>query len=292
MYDYGAEFYMPDIGRLGVVDPLAEKYPSWSPYNYVLNKPSLFVDPNGMDVYLFYYVKSDNEKDNSMFWNSLLTHAKDLLNSKEFGEGDIAVYESISDLGNLKEDVEQNIDKLSPVYGKTREFGIWSHSGLDGPIGSMSASKDPLFNAGDIVNGERRDYTSAQLSLNGWGKIDFNWADGETKAGFYGCNTGNSQYGTSFTTRISSLNNFKDVNVWGQTSSSYPSLYTNVRETNAAMRDGNFNGQVTYMVAAPPLGLTGRWTTDTANPMRISKNGKGVSYDNNGKPIYQKGRKK
>ena len=32
------------------MDPLAEKYPSWSPYNYVLNNPVGMVDPDGMDA--------------------------------------------------------------------------------------------------------------------------------------------------------------------------------------------------------------------------------------------------
>ncbi|WP_304344205.1 RHS repeat domain-containing protein [Chryseobacterium koreense] len=49
LYYYGARYYDPRTSIWLSVDPLAEKFSGWSPYNYAFQNPVKFVDPDGRE---------------------------------------------------------------------------------------------------------------------------------------------------------------------------------------------------------------------------------------------------
>ena len=49
-YYFGARYFMPNLSIWNSVDPMADKYPSLSPYNYCAWNPMKLVDPDGEEM--------------------------------------------------------------------------------------------------------------------------------------------------------------------------------------------------------------------------------------------------
>jgi len=268
--DFGARYYDPFTCRWTTCDPLAGKYPEWGPYNYCAGNPVNVVDPFGKDIYMLFY-STGNTRGDEMFKASAETRKRDIENSNSFDPNtDVVILAHFQDMATVPSMVSSIVKSYSSVFGKTKEFSIWSHGGKDGPVGSIATSKFSL--------------DTKQMSLEGWSIIDFNWGENAI-ANFFGCNTGKGS--PSFTTRISNLDNFENVTINGQQSYSYPSIYTDTRTNNLSVIKGVFS-YPTYMVGGGHRGIISHFfpTSAPAVPMSSSLNGIEMK-----KTYYQTGRK-
>ena len=62
LYYYGARFYQPSWSLWMSVDPFVEEYPTWNPYNYVMQNPLINIDPDGNGVKTIFKNTTTNEE--------------------------------------------------------------------------------------------------------------------------------------------------------------------------------------------------------------------------------------
>ena len=128
-YYFGARYYNSDLSLWLSVDPMADKYPSLSPYNYCAWNPMKVVDPNGMELdgyegsngqYQWFENHSEQSfiDENGMTWNRVTGNREAWNEATTIRDANILGLES---LGFDRKGVEQDVrlyDGDDPLFTK------------------------------------------------------------------------------------------------------------------------------------------------------------------------------
>ena len=184
-YDFGARQYDQQTGRWGVTDPKSDMYSSYSPYNYCLNNPLKYIDPNGEDVYLLIWYSDNGEIGHTGFAadnyktvekkdkkGNVIYDKKGNAKTEQVKDGTVTYYDfwpgsaGKKNAGENQDGHVQKFENLSLDDLKNKDFGTGEKRAAEGVI-QITAGVNETNKTKDYAEQQYQDQRKNDVQYNG-----------------------------------------------------------------------------------------------------------------------------